>query len=114
MALFDACKLGDLDQVRELIAGGVDPRRTDKDGWTALHYACRYAVPGIATHNFIHNSAQKTEHTVSSCVVSDSLFVCRNGCLKVVKHLIEAQQCDVNCINNLWETPLHLACRYVL
>lgn len=56
MALFDACKLGDLDQVRELIAGGVDPRRTDKDGWTALHYACRYAVPGIATHNFIHNS----------------------------------------------------------
>ena len=40
-----SCREGDLEVVRLILEFKVNPECTDNDGWTPLHFACRY-VPG--------------------------------------------------------------------
>ena len=42
-ALWYACVLGDLDDLKERVRSGVDPKTArDSEGFTPLHIACRY------------------------------------------------------------------------
>jgi len=54
------------------------------------------------------------EWTVVVVTTSDVfLFSCRWGHLEIVRLLIGEFNCDAQCTDHFWETPLHHACRYV-
>lgn len=77
--LFGAASSGNVEQVKHLIAAGVDPRVVDETQSTSLHLACL-------------NSSSPTFRNGSSLYTADRG---RHGHLRVVQHLV-ATGADVN------------------
>ena len=53
-------------------------------------------------------------YTCINFVTDSANYPCRGGELEIVKYLIEVQGCSAGCTDNRGQTPLHLACQYVL
>ena len=98
-----------LDNIKTLIKQGADIHQIDSDGWTALHYAARFAKSEIIEYllslgmkvNMVSNSGQTP--LMSACCDSDRL--------DNIKTLIK-QGADIHQINNNGWTALHYAARY--
>ena len=108
--LMCACRDGDrLDNIKTLIKQGADIHQIEINGWTALHYAARYAKSEIIEYllslgvkvNMVDNSRQ-----------TPLMCACRDGDrLDNIKTLIK-QSADIHQINSIGLTALHYAARY--
>ena len=56
MELNEACKTGNLERVKELIAGGADVNIQNNDGYTALIFASAYDYISVVQELILHGA----------------------------------------------------------
>ena len=81
--------------------------RYDKD-YTLLHFACKYnnyPLVQFLCINRININAITTKGK------NPLHIACSEGCMEIVKYLIEEENVNINCTDNDNWTPLHCACR---
>ena len=80
----------------------------NNDGWTPLHYACRYGHLKIVQY-FI-----REKHCNLLCENNNGStplhYACVTGHLNIAQYLIREKHCNPSCVNKYAGTPLHYAC----
>ena len=106
--LFDACKVGNIDEVKRLIEQGVDVNARDSNGWTPLVFAAGSGHAEIADL-LIDNNADVTSQTNegrNALMYAAAYF----GHTDIARILID-NDADIDAIDNKGLTALMLAAR---
>ena len=109
VALIRAVRAGNLQQVEELYAQGADITQKDNEGWTPLHFACRYSNNRYIVSRLLARGADITQKNKGGATPLH--LACCNANLEVVICLLKKGS-DITQKDNEGWTPLHFACRY--
>ena len=105
--LFQASTIGDVAEIKSLVARGANVNLADEDDWTPLQLAsqngCVEAIKALIEAEANVNLADKDGWTTLH-------LASQSGHSEVVKLLVEIGL-DVNALNRYDRTPLHLASR---
>ena len=85
--LMKAAKNGNNWELKSLLTSGADVNLTDKDGWTALMYACRYQENVSIVNSLIDAGAQvkiKNKYDLSPLILASTY----NGNPEIIKKLL--------------------------
>ncbi|KAF0039191.1 hypothetical protein F2P81_009675 [Scophthalmus maximus] len=85
--LMMACTRRSLDVIQELLRHGADPALRNKDGWNALHIACREGDPLVVQH--LLDAAPDVWRTESKTRRTPLHTAAMHGCEEVVRILLE-------------------------
>ena len=105
MELIDAAKDGNQEEVRALLANGVDPNKTDKDNETPLSWAS-YEGHLEIVRELLANGADP--NIMNKNNTTPLFWSSYNGHLNIVRELL-AHGADPNIVDNYNQTPLSLA-----
>eukprot|EP01102_Stenamoeba_stenopodia_P008656 TRINITY_DN2515_c0_g1_i1.p1 TRINITY_DN2515_c0_g1~~TRINITY_DN2515_c0_g1_i1.p1 ORF type:complete len:1052 (-),score=252.73 TRINITY_DN2515_c0_g1_i1:98-2863(-) len=108
-----ACKFGASHAVNFLLQNGADCSLADSDGMTALHWACGRSCFNAISYLLYEGAHMEAEDDLSRrplhlAVLSDSP---ESVVLDCVSMLLK-EDCDVNCMDYLGQTPFHYAAGY--
>jgi len=84
--LLDASRTGDIDQVKELLDGGIDIDTKDKHGYTSLAYACCNDQTGIVYLLLNRGAKTDTKNKYGDTPLLSAIWY---GFVEIVKHLLE-------------------------
>ena len=98
--LFNACKNENIEAVKFLLKNGLDVNHKDKNGKTALFYACNNLN---VIKLLIENGADKD-------IIKELFFYSYENNLEIFKYLIEEKKIDINIKNDSGKTVLFYAC----
>lgn len=108
LTLFEAAAMGEQAAVEKQLRASPDSLRAySKDGWTALHLACFFGYPGIATY-LLQLGADPDAVSRNQMAVTPLHSALAAGHQDLACVLIEAGA-DVNAVNSTGWTPLHYA-----
>ena len=97
----------DVEQVRQLLASGVNPGAADDDGWTALHFAAQNNATDVATILLDAGAPVDPRDAHGNTPLSKAVFNSQgNG--NLIK-LLRARGADPYAKNNHGVSPLKLA-----
>ena len=107
--LFDLCKHGDLDSVRDLIERGSDPYARDSKLATPLHYACQHGHINIVRYYIME---LQCDPNVKDVLQATPLHhACEHGHTDIVRYFISEIKCNSNTKDIFEGTLIHYACR---
>lgn len=108
MALFDACRNGNLNNVKCLIGEGINFNEKDKHGQTCLFTTCYHGKLDIVKYLIeeLGLSVNEIDKYGQTCL----FLACSGGRVDVVKYLVEEKQLDINKRNNDSNRCLSSAC----
>jgi ankyrin repeat protein len=107
--LRDACQNSDEAAVKQLLKDGVDVNSTDKDGYTALHYAASGGSVGCC-RLLLTQGADINVRSVNGC--TPLYMAAQSGYTKTVNELIaKSAQVDTP-TKSTGHTPLLVACEF--
>ena len=109
-SLLEACKLGQIDNVRHLVINKhCDINAKGSEGYTPLHYACekgKYEIVKILTDRPECNVEAENSYGQDRPLHK----ACESGHVDIVHHLVIDKHCDINAKGSSGYTPLHYAC----
>ena len=97
----------DIQQVRQLLAAGLNASASDDDGWTALHFAAQSNAADVATILLDAGASVDTTDSNGNTPLWKAVFNSR-GDGKLIK-LLRARGADPFVKNNHGVSPLKLA-----
>jgi hypothetical protein len=106
MDIFEACKTGNLERVKELIQSGVDVNTKNNDGIVPLHNATRSGYTDIVRELIAAGADVNIKNNDGIVPLHNATI---SGSIDIVRELI-AVGADVNIKNNNGLVPLHSAC----
>ena len=111
--LASACRDGNYERARELIALGVDPRqsRVGFFNWSPLHFACHQGELSFAKMLIETFDCQPEAEDKEGRVALH--LAAQNGHVKVARYLIKNRGCTVDYGDVDEQTPLHHACGWL-
>jgi ankyrin repeat protein len=105
--LRDAAREGRIDDVKLHVKDdAVDVNDNEYDGWTALHWACKYGHHDIAELLLDHGADIEAQTDVNA---TPFIYACYESHLSTVKLLL-SRGCAVNAVDTNGTTALHWAC----
>ena len=108
-ALFNACRRGDIQAVRETLLGqGVDVNEKDEEGQTSLFVSVHKGHLDIAS---ILLSVEGVDVNQANKSGATPLYIaCFAGYTSIVQSITSKEDCAVNQTNKYGYTPLYIAC----
>ena len=106
--LIRACQNGDLRAVKKLINEAIDVNFKDKNGYTALMYACTLGHDKIV--KYLLNAPGIDVNLKNERGSTALMYACSEGNDKAVAFLLKAPGIDVNLRNSGGNTALIYAC----
>ena len=107
--IFNAANNQDLASIIHIVEDAkIDPSITDKENWTAMHYAA--AIGSLAIVQYLCTAGGNPN--IQNNQGNTPLHVaCDKGHLNVVQYLVNEQHMDLNIQNKEGEKPFGIACR---
>ena len=96
---------GSYDEIAGCISRGADPGWTDRDGYSALHWAV------FRCRGFCGTKDGTRRRGMTGAGDHYTLHITEEGQVEVIQ-LLAARGAEINCQDSYQETPLHPAARY--
>lgn len=106
MTLPEAASRNQIDNVKSLLDGGVDPNETDGTGYTALHHAADQGYWDIA-RLLLERKASPTTKNASDSVPLH--LAVKSGHKELARLLLECESSALTCFNKKLDYPIHTA-----
>ena len=98
-----ACKVGQVDLLKHLVALGFSAKREISEGSLPLHHASCLEVV-----QFLFEKCSAQSECKDDCGNTPLHYASSNGQLSIVRYLVK--HCNIECENDSGNIPLHLAC----
>ena len=107
--IHNATLFGDLEQVKKLVEGGVNPMERDISGSILLHFAAIWGELEIL--KYLVEDIGCNPATQDDKLYTALHFSAFHGHLNTVQYLVDQCQLDTTAVNDDGHYALHLACR---
>eukprot|EP01091_Cochliopodium_minus_P004113 TRINITY_DN1402_c0_g1_i1.p1 TRINITY_DN1402_c0_g1~~TRINITY_DN1402_c0_g1_i1.p1 ORF type:complete len:648 (+),score=184.50 TRINITY_DN1402_c0_g1_i1:149-2092(+) len=104
-----------LKEVKFLLSKGADPTLLNNEGSSCLHYLAKSSNPNPESlfKQILKDILKKGAliNAVNRNLETPLHIACMKSCVLAVSVFLKDKKCDVNCRNDLGETPLHYSIR---